>query len=44
MKNNAVLIASTIAIAAMVLKARSNKKLTASQKQNRAIQFIKASS
>ncbi len=43
MKSNAVMIASTIAIAAMILKARSDKKLTASQKQNRTIQFLKAS-
>lgn len=43
MKSNTVMIASTIAIAAMILKARENKKLTAKQKQNRNIQFLKAS-
>lgn len=43
MKGNSVLIASTIAIAAMILKARSDKKIGANQKQNRTIQFLKAS-
>jgi len=43
MKSNAIMIASTIALAAMILKARENKKLTATQKQNRTIQFLKAS-
>jgi|GEM_PF-1715038 len=43
MKSNSVIIASTIAIAAMILKARANKKLTSNQKQNRTIQFLKAS-
>lgn len=43
MKSNAVMIASTIAIAAMILKAKADRKLTASQKQNRTIQFLKAS-
>lgn len=41
MKSNSVIIASTIAIAAMILKARADKKLGA--KQNRTIQFLKAS-
>jgi hypothetical protein len=42
MKSNAVMIASSIAIAAMILKAQADKKLTASQKQNRTIQFLRA--
>jgi hypothetical protein len=42
MKSNTALITSTIVVAAMILKAQADKKLTASQKQNRTIQFLRA--
>jgi hypothetical protein len=41
MKSNAVMIASSIAIAAMILKALTEKKPTPLQKQNRTIQFFR---
>jgi hypothetical protein len=42
MKSNAVMIASSIAIAAIILKTQTEKKPTALQKQNRTIQFFSA--